>query len=188
MGATTGPNRARPISSASWTLTSPKTRTTSPPIRRSIRRLGKIYCGTSNTSFIELKKFGKQEGELFHILDKWTYFIKNAKNLDVIPANVDDEGLKTAYLDADQQTWTKAERDAYDDFGIYLTGIAQRELLLQQESKQEGIKEGIKEGELKKEASMILAMHAAGLPVSRIATISGKLEHEVRKVIDGEIG
>jgi predicted transposase/invertase (TIGR01784 family) len=60
--------------------------------------------------FIELPKFNKREDELVSILDKWTYFIKNAPNLDVIPSNVDDDGLKAAYLDADQQTWTKAER------------------------------------------------------------------------------
>jgi predicted transposase/invertase (TIGR01784 family) len=142
--------------------------------------------------FIELKKFNKQEVELSHVLDKWIYFIKNAQNLDLIPANVDDEGLRTAYRDADQQTWTKAERDAYDDFGIYLTGIAQRELLLMQQGEQkgmkEGIKEGMKEGELKKETTMIFAMHAAGLPIPQIAAISGRSEDEILTLIARNIG
>lgn len=120
--------------------------------------------------FIELKKFDKQEGDLVTMVDKWTYFIKNAKNLEVIPKNVDDEGLKTAYLEADQQTWTKAERDAYDDFGIYLTDIKQRELFLVEKGKRE----------------MIHAMHAAGLPIPQIAAISGKTEDEVRRMIAGK--
>lgn len=166
--------------------------------------------------FIELKKFNKQDIELDNDLDKWIYFLKNAENLKLIPANVSDEGLLTAYQDADEQTWTKAERDAYDDFGIYLTGIAQRELLLlqrgeqkgKQEGKQEGLREGLqkgleeglqkgleeglqegrKKGEQEKEASMILAMHAAGLPITQIATISGKSEDEVLAVIADSIG
>ena len=133
--------------------------------------------------FIELRKFDKQEHELVSMVDKWTYFIKNARNLHVIPSNVDDEGLRTAYLDADQQTWTKAERTAYDDFGIYLTDIAMREQFLKREGKQEGIVEGIKEGEQKKELAMILSMHAAGLPIPQIAAISGKTEAEVREII-----
>lgn len=129
--------------------------------------------------FIELQKFDKGEDELVSMVDKWTYFIKNAQNLDVIPPNVDDEGLKTAYLDADQQTWTKAERDAYDDFGIYLTDIVQREHFLLQQGEQKGKTEGAAE----KEAEMILAMFRAGLPISQIALISGKTEDEVQGLI-----
>ncbi len=134
--------------------------------------------------FIELKKFEKQEHELVSMVDKWTYFIKNARNLHLIPSNVDDEGLRTAYLDADQQTWTKAERTAYDDFGIYLTDIAMREQFLLRESKQEGKQEGKQE----KEIEMILSMHAAGLPIAQIAAISGKTEAEVREIIAGKAG
>jgi hypothetical protein len=33
------------------------------------------------------------------------YFIKNAANLDVIPENIKDRGLKQAYEDADKHSW-----------------------------------------------------------------------------------
>ena len=39
---------------------------------------------------------------------------KEAENLDVIPANVDDEGLKAAYQDANKHSWSKEELEAYD--------------------------------------------------------------------------
>lgn len=65
-------------------------------------------------NFIELPKFKKKENELNSIVDQWVYFIKNAENLDVIPENVKDEGLMSAYEDADKHNWTKAELDAYD--------------------------------------------------------------------------
>ncbi len=136
---------------------------------------------------IELQKFDKKETDLVTMVDKWTYFIKNAQNLEVIPSNVDDEGLKTAYSDADQQTWTKKERDAYDDFGIYLTDIRQRELFLLNQGEQKGLQKGEKigesKGEQKKETEMILAMQDAGLPIPQIAAIAGKTEEEVREIL-----
>lgn len=66
-------------------------------------------------NFIELPKFIKKENELNSIIDQWIYFIKNAENLNVIPDNINDEGLKNAYEDADKHNWTKMELDAYDN-------------------------------------------------------------------------
>ncbi len=64
--------------------------------------------------FIELPTFTKQLLELTEVIDKWIYFIKEAENLEIIPSNVDDEGLKLAYHDANKHTWTKEELAAYD--------------------------------------------------------------------------
>lgn len=68
--------------------------------------------------FIELKKFNKKVHELKNIIDKWTFFIKNAEDLEVIPDNVDDEGLKEAYEEAAQHNWTREAYDAYIYSGI----------------------------------------------------------------------
>ncbi len=65
-------------------------------------------------NFIELPKFNKSENQLNSIIDQWVYFIKNAENLEVIPENINDEGLKHAYQDAAKHNWTQAELDAYD--------------------------------------------------------------------------
>ncbi len=64
--------------------------------------------------FIELPKFEKDLAELQEVTDKWIYFIKEAENLEVVPSNVDDEGLKAAYQDANKYAWTKEELIAYD--------------------------------------------------------------------------
>jgi predicted transposase/invertase (TIGR01784 family) len=72
------------------------------------------YLKDIEFNFIELPKFNKKENELESIVDQWVYFIKNAENLDVIPENLKDEGLKFAYQDADKHNWTKAELEAYD--------------------------------------------------------------------------
>lgn len=65
-------------------------------------------------NFIELPKFNKAEQELNTLIDKWVYFIKNAESLTVIPSNVDDEGLKSAYTEANRHNWTKADLEAYE--------------------------------------------------------------------------
>jgi len=64
-------------------------------------------------NFIELLKFKKELKDCITLIDKWVYFIKNAKNLDVIPADVNDKGLKQAYKDAERHNWTKEELEAY---------------------------------------------------------------------------
>jgi predicted transposase/invertase (TIGR01784 family) len=64
--------------------------------------------------FIELPKFTKSLHELSEITDKWIFFLKEAENLDVVPENVDDEGLMAAYQDANKYSWTKEELEAYD--------------------------------------------------------------------------
>jgi predicted transposase/invertase (TIGR01784 family) len=64
-------------------------------------------------NFVELPKFTKELKNCKSLVDKWIYFIKNAPNLDVIPADLKDEGLKHAYEDADRHNWTKEELEAY---------------------------------------------------------------------------
>ncbi len=68
--------------------------------------------------FIELPKFNKKLNELDNVTDKWIYFIKEAENLDVIPDNIEDNGLKEAYLDANKNTWSMEELRAYDYAGM----------------------------------------------------------------------
>lgn len=64
-------------------------------------------------NFIELPKFNKTVSELTTLVDKWIYFIKNAENLTVIPPNIDDEGLKAAYSEADRHTWNRRFRGLF---------------------------------------------------------------------------
>ncbi len=64
-------------------------------------------------NFVELPKFTKELKNCKSLVDKWIYFIKNAPNLDLIPADVKDAGLKHAYQDADRHNWTKEELEAY---------------------------------------------------------------------------
>lgn len=75
---------------------------------------GQQYIKDIEFNFIELPKFNKTPNKLDSIIDQWVYFIKNAENLDIVPENVNDEGLKSAYQEADKHNWTQADLEAYD--------------------------------------------------------------------------
>ncbi len=85
--------------------------------------------------FIELPKFNKTEKELTDLVGKWVYFIKNAENLNVIPSDVDDEGLKYAYQEADQHTWTKEEVEEYEYARMRDTDEIAREMFVEEKAK-----------------------------------------------------
>ncbi len=65
-------------------------------------------------NFIELPKFKKKIKDVKTLIEKWVYFIKNVSDLEVIPENVEDTGLKHAYEDAAQYNWSDKELEAYD--------------------------------------------------------------------------
>ena len=65
-------------------------------------------------NFIELEKFTKGLSELNNMIDKWIFFIKNSKNLEVIPDNINDTGLLSAYKNAEKHNWTKDELEEYE--------------------------------------------------------------------------
>lgn len=69
-------------------------------------------------NFIELPKFTKTLEQSETRIDQWAYFIKNAENLNVIPEDVQDEGLREAYTEADKHNWTKQELEDYERASI----------------------------------------------------------------------
>ena len=70
-------------------------------------------------SFIELPKFNKTLDELETILDKWIFFIKNAKDLTMIPQTYQSNPpFKEAFDIATQNTWDKKELEVYEYMGL----------------------------------------------------------------------
>ncbi len=158
--------------------------------------------------FIELKKFKKQVHELKSMMDKWTYFIKNAERLEMIPENETDEGLVTAYKQADKHNWSKKELNAYIDAGaIEADHFNEREKVRKEErAKAEAEKEQLRlclqaevekerlrlqaevekerlrlQAEAKKEQS-ILNLHKIGISVEQITIAMGKSTAEIQNI------
>ena len=66
-------------------------------------------------AFIELKKFNKELCELETVLDKWIFFIKNARDLTMIPHEFEsNEEFKEAFHIANQISWNQHELDIYE--------------------------------------------------------------------------
>jgi len=66
-------------------------------------------------SFVELSKFQKTLEEAISIADKWLFFLKNAKNLEIIPDAFEKiEAFKDAFYIANSFGWDKRELEVYD--------------------------------------------------------------------------
>jgi predicted transposase/invertase (TIGR01784 family) len=123
--------------------------------------------------FIELPKFDRREEELKTLVEKWVYFIKNAENLRLIPSNVDDDGLKAAYTEADRHLWTKVDLDAYSYARMRETDELTREMLVEEKAKLskqiEIAKNAVSEGF---DSSIIAKI--TGLTIDQIQTLRNK--------------
>lgn len=110
-------------------------------------------------TFIELPKFKLELRELTTLVEKWVYFIKNAENLAIVPENTDDEGLKSAYEEANVQTWTQEELDAYDY------------AFMREEDERARLDKAEQNGENKKEINIVLKLSAKGKTTEDIAEL-----------------
>ena len=121
--------------------------------------------------FIELPKFNKTEKELVDLVEKWVYFIKNAKNLHVIPAGLNDKGLKSAYKEADQHTWTKEEVEEYEYALIRETDEITREMFVIENNRNEIAKNLINLG-----SENDFIVKATGLTIEQIKELRVELK------------
>lgn len=127
-------------------------------------------------TFIELKKFKKNTTELKTLTEKWVFFIKNAKNLDLIPENTDDEGLIEAYKDADKHRWKKEELIAYDNASI--AEQDERGKLIAAENK------GKIEGKIEEKEGVVERCWRRKMNTEAIAEISGLTIEKANRIIE----
>ncbi len=116
-------------------------------------------------NFIELPKFKKKVHELETILEKWIYFIKHTRKLDVVPDNMDDEVLQLAYEVAEQHSWTEDEMEFYDYWAIK-----------EQDARGEvtwAMKKGHAKGHAEGRAEIVGKMLAKGMDISLIVELTG---------------
>ena len=129
-------------------------------------------------SFIQLTKFKKKEHELVTLVDKWTYFLKNAKKLKVAPDNTDDEGLKEAYEEANKHNWTKDELLTYDVASMReqdARGELEKAKLDGKEEGEEESKQKIARASLAKGLSVLLVSEITDLPIEDVQKIADEL-------------
>ena len=121
-------------------------------------------------NYIELPKFTLNLHELKTLTEKWVYFIKNAENLDVVPENINDEGLQSAYEEANVQTWTQEELDAYEYAFM----------------REEDERARLDKAEMKGKIELVIGMYDDGLDVDRIAKIAKMTNQEVLQIVKNQ--
>jgi hypothetical protein len=96
-----------------------------------------------------------------------TYIVE----MQVAPGNINDEGLKSAYEEANVQTWTQEELDAYE----YAFMREEDERARLDKAEQKGKQEG--------KVEIVLEMYGDGFPVDKIARLVKMTVPEVEQVI-----
>ena len=125
-------------------------------------------------NFIELPKFNKTIDQLESSIDQWTFFIKNAEDLTLIPASVTDEGLKEAYTEADQHNWTKLELEDY-----MRASIKERDAIGRIEFAE---RKGERKGEIKGKIEVAKTAKQMGLSIADIVKLTGLTKDEIEKL------
>jgi predicted transposase/invertase (TIGR01784 family) len=71
--------------------------------------------------FVELPKFGKKLEELETLTDKWIYFLKNAKSLEVVPEQMGEvQAINKAFEVANRADLTREELEDLEHQEIYI--------------------------------------------------------------------
>lgn len=96
--------------------------------------------------FLELSKFDKKEKELKNSIDKWSYFLKMAGELEEIPEVLNETPYKTAFETAMISRMTKEEYELYDNAAMQITDHKGSLDLAHKEGFQEGMEKGIFSG------------------------------------------
>ena len=137
-------------------------------------------------NFIELPKFDKTIDQLESSIDQWTYFIKNAENLTLIPESVKDEGLKEAYIEADKQNWTKLELEDYERASIKERDEIGRMEFAERKAEKRGNLKGIIEGKIKGviegKIEVAKSLKQNGISLDIIALTTGLTNDEIERL------
>jgi predicted transposase/invertase (TIGR01784 family) len=105
--------------------------------------------------FVELPKFKKDLSTLESIIDKWLYFLNNARKLQDVPSSMDNiPELKKAFYIANQANLNLEELDEQEKSEIFIQDQrgavtkAAKENLEQgrKEGRQEGLQQGLEQG------------------------------------------
>jgi len=162
------------------------------------------YKDDIQLQFIELPKFDKTLDECITIEDKWIYFIKNARDMDIAPAFQDPDLIEAVDI-ANTASMTKEEleiQDKREEFIFmqkssiekgtqegYQKGIAEgREKGIAEGIEKgiaEGIKEGREEGRKKEREQLIINAFRNGTPTNIIGDFVDMNEEDIIEFLSG---
>ena len=135
--------------------------------------------------FIELPKFKKSFQECENIEDKWIYFIKNARDLDIVP-KIEDKNLKKAFDIANTATLSKEELEIQEKREEFIfmqkSSIEKAKREGREEGKKEGREEGREEGKDERSIEIAKNLKSSGVEISIIVATTGLSIDEIKKL------
>jgi predicted transposase/invertase (TIGR01784 family) len=137
--------------------------------------------------FVELPKFKKNLSELDTIIDKWLFFLNNARKLQDIPAKMHEPELQKAFYIANQVNLTLDELEDQEKSEIFIQdqrGAITKALRLGlDEGREQGKQEGKQEGRQEKAFEIARKMLGA-FDEETIAKMTGLTLEDLRSLQD----
>ena len=139
--------------------------------------------------FIELPKFKKSLEDCKTVEDKWIYFIKNARRLDVVPKNTNST-IKEAYTIANRANLSKEElelQDKREDFlFIQKSSIEKAKREAMESGLEKGLKDGLRkgreEGKKNREIEIAKISLKQNIDIKTISLITGLTIDEINNL------
>jgi predicted transposase/invertase (TIGR01784 family) len=146
------------------------------------------YSGDLRLVFYELPKFSKTLEELETLEDKWLYFVKEARNLDLKPVTLSSIPEIDRALDiANEAGYSCQDLEIQHkrmDFIMLLKGSIEK---ARNDGLAEGLTKGFAErrakGRVEERAKIIQHMKAIGITTDEIARLTGLSEGEIEKIV-----
>lgn len=137
--------------------------------------------------FVELTKFKKDLSELETIIDKWLFFLNNARKLQDVPTTMDTiPEIKKAFYIANQANLTVEELDAQEKSEFFIQdqheAVTRAVKKAAKESLEQGRQEGLSEG-LKQKASEIAKNMLGSFDEQTICQVTGLTLNDLKSLL-----
>ena len=133
-------------------------------------------------TFLELPKFQKSIDELSNTVEKWMYFFKHAPHTNQEELEKITEGdtiILKAYGVLNQISWSEEELRTYEQEQKSERDAA----AMLAASRKEGIAEGIQQGIQQGIEQIVKTMHAKGVDIQTISSLTGLSKEELEVVL-----
>ena len=146
----------------------------------------KVFNAKLMFKYVEVGRFDKTDDELTSLSDKWMYVLKNLSRLDNRPAALREKIFSKLFDAASVARFTPTELREYEDSLKAYRDIKNSLDTAKEEGlakgREEGLAKGREEGRAEGIALVAKAMHAKGMDVDTIASITGMAKDEVERL------
>ena len=137
-------------------------------------KTNKVFNAKLMFKYVEVGRFDKTDDELISLSDKWMFVLKNLSRLDNRPSSLREKIFTKLFDAAAIARFTPMELREYEDSLKAYRDIKNSLDTAKEEGREEGRAEGI--------AMVVKNMHAKGMDIDDIASITGLNKDEVESL------